>query len=355
MEVDDCGSLRLDDTLYRRSGNRRNRAQLRRDARMALACAGCLSMRPTRASWRWWLPKPPRTCSSMPAAATCSCVRWKTADAAGIEMLALDKGPGIAERGPQSSRMATPLPELRVPGWARSRGFPTSYDIYTQRGPGNGADGAGMEAQRRAAALPRDFASAASASDSRRGCRGDGWVFQEGTRGGRITHGRRPGPRRARRRRRRGRHAHRPRTCRAITPPALLERIHGALRAYPRRGGRGGGDRPPGGGWCVSPGSAISAAPWCPPSGPVRRMVSHDGTAGHQIAEDPGVHLSMGFRLSPADALRRAAIALVLRCLPGSDAAPPQRDRRRALPGLRAWHETTSTVVVVREDEASKA
>ena len=96
----------------------------------------------------------------------------------GIEMLALDRGPGMADVGERCCATASRRPAARAPGSARSRGMSTRFDVYTA---------AGRRARRccaRAAARARSRCATARASRSARcACRmpgetvcGDDWA-----------------------------------------------------------------------------------------------------------------------------------------------------------------------------------
>ena len=67
-----------------------------------------------------------------------------------------------------------------------------------------------------------------------------------------------------------------------------------------------------------------------------RSLVSHNGTVGHTTRRIQEFELPLPARRAPGHALRRARSPLAARRLPGPAAARPDRDRRGAVPRLRA-------------------
>jgi anti-sigma regulatory factor (Ser/Thr protein kinase) len=201
---------------------------------------------------------------------------------AGIEVLALDKGPGIANvtRSFEDGYSTAGTAGTGLGAIAR---LSHEIDIYTRPGQGTvlmaqiwNRNGGGT----RPAAAPRFRVGGVCIPLPGETQSGDGWLFQEDIRGGRITmadglgHGADAAV------------ASRAavRTAREQTQasaPDLLERIHGALR--PTRGAAVAVAELDGQAQVVRfAGVGNIGAAVVPLSGPVRRLVSYAGTAGHQ-------------------------------------------------------------------------
>jgi anti-sigma regulatory factor (Ser/Thr protein kinase) len=203
--------------------------------------------------------------------------------AAGIEMLALDKGPGIGDSGRcfQDGYSTAGTPGTGLGAIAR---LSSTHEIYSR--PDQGTVLMAQIWKRAPASAPtvaptRFPVAAISIPLPGEKESGDGWIFQETGRCARITladglgHGTlaadaaRAAIRTAREQ------LHEP-------APALLERIHGALR--PTRGAAVAVAE------IDSPARILRftgigniAGVIVPESGPVRRLVSHAGTAGHEL------------------------------------------------------------------------
>jgi anti-sigma regulatory factor (Ser/Thr protein kinase) len=197
----------------------------------------------------------------------------------GVEMLAVDKGPGIADVGRcfRDGFSTAGTPGTGLGAIAR---LSTLYDIYSRPGKGTvlmaqiWVGGHRLETPRfRVGAVSRALPGEPEC--------GDGWIFQERARGGRLTladglgHGKLAADAAHAAVSVAGRHG-------ADSAPHLLEKIHAVLR--PTRGAAVAVSE------IDSPGRTVHfagvgniAAAVIPPEGAVRRMVSHNGTAGHTL------------------------------------------------------------------------
>jgi anti-sigma regulatory factor (Ser/Thr protein kinase) len=203
---------------------------------------------------------------------------------AGIEMLALDKGPGIANvtRCFEDGYSTAGTPGTGLGTIAR---LAHEIDLYTRPGQGTvlmaqiwNRNGGGA---RLPAAPPRFRIGGVCIPLPGETQSGDGWIFQEDLRGGRITmadglgHGV-------------GAAAASQAAIRTaleqtqVSAPDLLKRIHGALR--PTVGAAVAVAEVDGTAQVVRfAGIGNIGAVVVPPSGPMRHLVSYGGTAGHQV------------------------------------------------------------------------
>jgi len=206
---------------------------------------------------------------------------FESGDAAGIEMLALDKGPGIADIGRcfQDGYSTAGTAGTGLGAIAR---LSSMYDVYSR--PNQGTVLMAQVWKRGAAGVvPASHFLAGGISVPVRGeveC-GDGWIFQESARAVRlvVADGLGHGPLAA------AAAEAAVRTAREhIDEPALrlLERIHGVLR--PTRGAAVAVAE-------INSQSQVLrfagvgniTAAIVPASGPVRHLMSHAGTAGHEV------------------------------------------------------------------------
>jgi anti-sigma regulatory factor (Ser/Thr protein kinase) len=207
----------------------------------------------------------------------------ETGSSAGIEMLALDKGPGIADIGRcfQDGYSTAGTAGTGLGAIAR---LASVYEIYSR--PDQGTV---LMAQIRSrgsaggAPVPAPRFRAGGVSVPVRGeheC-GDGWIFQESAGGARLTvaDGLGHGPHAADAARAAIRTA---REQLNDAAPVLLERIHGALRATRGAAVAVAEIDPPAQVLRFAGVGNISAA-IVPEAGPVRHLVSHAGTAGHEV------------------------------------------------------------------------
>jgi anti-sigma regulatory factor (Ser/Thr protein kinase) len=201
---------------------------------------------------------------------------------AGIEMLALDKGPGIADSGRcfQDGYSTVGTPGTGLGAIAR---LSSTHEIYSR--PDQGTVLMAQIWKRPAGSPrvppPRFSVSGLSVALPGEKESGDGWIFQESGHCARLTmaDGLGHGPYAADAARAA---IHTAREKLQEPAPALLERIHGALRST-----RGAAvavaeiDTPAQVLRFVGVGNIAGAI--VPESGPVRRLVSHAGTAGHEV------------------------------------------------------------------------
>jgi anti-sigma regulatory factor (Ser/Thr protein kinase) len=211
-------------------------------------------------------------------------LRAMAADGAqGVEMLALDRGPGIADvsRSFRDGFSTTGTPGTGLGAVARAA---SAYDIYSR--PGQGTVLMGQVWMRSAGPLATRFRVGAvcRAMPGEREC-GDGWIFQERARGARLTladglgHGKHAAVAAETTLRTASEHA-------ADTAPGLMGRIHAALR--PTRGAAVAVAEIDSEARTVRfAGVGNIAAAIFPPDGAARRMVSHNGTAGHELRRIP--------------------------------------------------------------------
>jgi anti-sigma regulatory factor (Ser/Thr protein kinase) len=207
----------------------------------------------------------------------------ESGSSAGIEMLALDKGPGIADIG-RCFEDGYSTAGTAGTGLGAIARLSSVYEIYSRpdqgtvlmaqvwkRGPVGGAP------------VPAPRFSAGGVSVPVRGeheC-GDGWIFQEFACGARLTvaDGLGHGPQAADAARAAIRVA---REQLNDSAPVLLERIHGALRAT-RGAAVAVAEIDPPAQMLRFAGVGNITAVVVPEAGPVRHLVSHAGTAGHEV------------------------------------------------------------------------
>jgi anti-sigma regulatory factor (Ser/Thr protein kinase) len=200
----------------------------------------------------------------------------------GIEMLALDKGPGIADPGRcfQDGYSTAGTSGNGLGAIARLSNF---HQIYSRPGQGTvllaqvwrrGSNGQGANGHTRFG-VGGVCVPVAGEEDC-----GDDWVFQEKARGARITvaDGLGHGPAAADASRAAVRTA---REQINDSSPALLERIHGALRST-RGAAVAVAEIDPEARVLRFAGIGNISAAVVPRSGPIRRLASGAGTAGHQ-------------------------------------------------------------------------
>ena len=201
----------------------------------------------------------------------------------GVEILAVDKGPGIADlaRSFRDGFSTAGTPGTGLGAIARAS---TLCDVYSRPGQGTVlvAQIWGREVAAVDAGIPRRFrvGAVSRALPGEFEC-GDGWIFQEQTGGCRLTLADGLGH---------GKYAAEAaditvRTARAHaaeTAPGLLERIHEALRAT-RGAAVAVADIDASSGIVRFAGIGNIIGAIVPPEGSLRRMISHNGTAGHQV------------------------------------------------------------------------
>jgi anti-sigma regulatory factor (Ser/Thr protein kinase) len=203
--------------------------------------------------------------------------------AVGMEMLALDKGPGIADLGRcfQDGYSTVGTPGTGLGAIAR---LSSTYEIYSR--PGQGTALMAQVWKRGPAggppvSPPRFSVSGVSVALQGEEESGDDWIFQENGHCARLTladglgHGAlaadaaRAAVRTAREQ------LHQP-------APALLEQMHGALRST-RGAAVAVAEIDPPAQILRFAGVGNIAATIVPQSGPARHLVSHAGTAGHEL------------------------------------------------------------------------
>jgi anti-sigma regulatory factor (Ser/Thr protein kinase) len=202
---------------------------------------------------------------------------------AGIEMLALDKGPGIADLGRcfQDGYSTAGTAGTGLGAIAR---LSSVYEIYSRPGQGTVLMARVWKRGKAGEApIPPLRFNVGGVSVPVRGeqeC-GDGWIFQESTRTARLTiaDGLGHGPLAAEAARAAIRTA---REQLNESVPALLERIHGALRAT-RGAAVAVAEIDPPAQLLRFAGVGNITAAILPEAGPSRHLVSHAGTAGHEV------------------------------------------------------------------------
>jgi anti-sigma regulatory factor (Ser/Thr protein kinase) len=197
----------------------------------------------------------------------------------GLEVLALDKGPGIEDisRSMQDGYSTAGTAGTGLGAVAR---LSSCYDIYSRRGQGTVLMAQVWKQTRnghrhrfRAGGLARALPGEVSC--------GDGWIVQEQQVGARLLVADGLGH---------GDHAAAAaqasiRTALAspgATPPGLLEKVHAALRAT-RGAAVAVAEIDPGARVVRFAGIGNISAMVIPPDGPWHRMVSHSGTVGHEM------------------------------------------------------------------------
>ena len=201
-------------------------------------------------------------------------------NSAGIEMLALDKGPGIADLG-RCFEDGYSTAGTSGTGLGAIARLSTVQEIYSQRDRGTVLMAQVWKRNDTHAVLPRfGVGGVCVALRGEEAC-GDGWLFQEGAGGVRLTVADGLGH---------GRFAADAAQAAVLTarqhtdesPPVLLERIHGALRAT-RGAAVAVAEVQPQSKTVRFAGVGNIAAAVIPQSGPLRRLVSFAGTAGHEV------------------------------------------------------------------------
>jgi hypothetical protein len=206
----------------------------------------------------------------------------ETASRRGVEMLAVDKGPGIDDVGRsfQDGYSTAGTPGNGLGAIARTS---TVYDLYSSPGKGTVLmaqmwGNAAADANRGSARFQVGAVCRALVGEIE--C-GDGWIFQERTRGGRLTVADGLGH---------GKHAAEAAQMTLLTAadhpadtaPALLDRIHRALRST-RGAAVAVAEMDPTAGMVRFAGLGNISGVIVPPEGALRRMVSFNGTAGHEV------------------------------------------------------------------------
>jgi len=200
-------------------------------------------------------------------------------DTRAVEMLAVDKGPGIADVGRcfQDGFSTAGTPGTGLGAIAR---LSSVYDVYSRPGQGTVLM-AQVWLRGNNAVTPRFRVGAVCRALPGEPECGDGWIFQERARGGRLTladglgHGKLAADAAQLAVSIAGQHA-------ADSAPGLLERIHAALRST-RGAAVAVTEIDPPGRTVRFAGVGNIVATVIPPEGAARRMVSHNGTAGHEL------------------------------------------------------------------------
>lgn len=201
-------------------------------------------------------------------------------NSAGIEMLALDKGPGIADLG-RCFEDGYSTAGTSGTGLGAIARLSTVQEIYSLRDRGTVLMSQVWKRNGAQVTPPRfGVGGVCVALRGEEDC-GDGWIFQEGARGVRLTVADGLGH---------GRFAADAAQAAVFaarqhvdeSPPALLERIHGALRAT-RGAAVAVAEVHPQSKTVRFAGVGNIAAAVIPQSGPLRRLVSFAGTAGHEV------------------------------------------------------------------------
>jgi anti-sigma regulatory factor (Ser/Thr protein kinase) len=245
----------------------------------------------------------------------------------GVEVLALDKGPGIEDVG-RSFQDGYSTAGTAGTGLGAVARLSHVYDIYSRRGQGTvimaqvWKQGAPARGHRyRAGGLVR----ALQGED----CCGDGWLVQQRAVGARLLVADGLGH---------GEHAAAAARASVLTalerpgdaPPALLEKLHGTLRST-RGAAVAVAEVDPKARVVRFAGVGNISAMVIPPSGPWLRMVSHAGTVGHEMRKvvefsypwnagslllmhSDGLGSNWGFESYPGLALRHPSIVAGVLC-----------------------------------------
>jgi anti-sigma regulatory factor (Ser/Thr protein kinase) len=248
--------------------------------------------------------------------------------ATGIEVLALDKGPGIEDVG-RSFQDGYSTAGTAGTGLGAVARLSSIYDIYSRRGQGTVLMAQVWKQRTSAATPPRFRAGGLARAIPGETCCGDGWIVQARPVGARLLLADGLGH---------GEHAaaatraciHTALDRPGDTPPALLEKLHAALRAT-RGAAVAVAEIDPAARVVRFAGVGNISAVVIPPSGPWLRMVSHSGTVGHEMRKvvefsypwtagslllmhSDGLGSNWGFESYPGLALRHPSIVAGVLC-----------------------------------------
>jgi anti-sigma regulatory factor (Ser/Thr protein kinase) len=246
---------------------------------------------------------------------------------AGVEVLAVDKGPGIEDVG-RSFQDGYSTAGTAGTGLGAVARLANVYDIYSRRGQGT-VIMARVDRNGPAALAPRFRAGGLARALTGEICCGDSWIVQGRPVGARMVladglgHGEQAAA------------ASRKTISMAMdrlgdAPAALIERVHGALRAT-RGAAVAVAEIDPAARVVRFAGIGNVSAMVIPPHGPWHRMVSHSGTVGHEMRKvvefsypwntgclllmhSDGLGSNWGFDSYPGLALRHPSVVAGVLC-----------------------------------------
>ena len=289
-------------------------------------------------------PRPPATSSSTPTRACCCCARCASGDQAGVEMVAIDSRPRHGRRRPVDRRRPLHRGHARASGWARSCGRPAGRTCTPCPG---GAPCWPPRSGRPRRPTPAWAAGLTRPLTGEPVC-GDGFAVRERRRPAPGAGLRRARARPAGRARPPRRRYARSRDAPAGSPAAVVETLHRALGAHPRRRARRRRAGPGRGRWSATPASATSPARSLGADGSRRGMVSLPGIAGHQRRQIREYDYPFAARRRRCDALRRRGRPLEPGRLPGPARAIRRRSSRRPCCATRGTRRDDAGVLVAR-------